>query len=519
MAAAYAGMPVWRIPHNAGRTLLARQRRFSLSPGAVALTVISVIVGVGSCVGFLARYHHKMDLDQWIVGGRGFGLILVWVLTAGELFTTFTFLGASGWAYAKGAPVYYILGYAPLACVVAFYLLPPVWEVGQRFHLQTQADFFQVRYGSKYLAALVAIIGAVCLLPYIQIQLVGLGMIVEAASFGAIPRTPAMVVAFALVAGFVLVSGVRGIAWVSVIKDALLLICAVFVGFAIPAIYFGGVGKMFAALATAKPNHLVMPGATSNLGHSWYISTVLLISLAFYMWPQFFGAAFTARSGQVLRRNAMVMPFYIIVLPLVLLVGFTAVLVNPGLKVGDLSMLVMVRKTFPAWFLGIVGGAGVLTAMVPSAIQLLTGATLYAKNVYRPLFSPAMSDERVGRLAKVMVMLLTLGALLLAIYTTPSIVSLQLLGFAGVSQLFPGVVLGLFSKRVTDTGVLSGLIVGISVAVVLVLLGLDPFKGLNAGFIALCLNLAVTGLVSAITKSRVNGFADPPPAAFSAAGG
>ena len=344
-------------------------------------------------------------------------------------------------------------------------------------------------------------------------------MIVEAASFGAIRRTPAMVVAFALVAGFVLVSGVRGIAWVSVIKDALLLICAVFVGFAIPAIYLGGVGKMFAALATAKPNHLVMPGATSNLGHSWYISTVLLISLAFYMWPQFFGAAFTARSGQVLRRNAMVMPFYIIVLPLVLLVGFTAVLVNPGLKVGDLSMLVMVRKTFPAWFLGIVGGAGVLTAMVPSAIQLLTGATLYAKNVYRPLFSPAMSDERVGRLAKVMVMLLTLGALLLAIYTTPSIVSLQLLGFAGVSQLFPGVVLGLFSKRVTDTGVLSGLIVGISVAVVLVLLGLDPFKGLNAGFIALCLNLAVTGLVSAITKSRVNGFADPPPAAFSAAGG
>ena len=149
VAAAHAGMPVWGIPNNAGRTLLARQRRFSLSPGAVALTVISVIVGVGSCVGFLARYHHKMDLDQWIVGGRGFGLILVWVLTAGELFTTFTFLGASGWAYAKGAPVYYILGYAPLACVVTLYLLPPVWEVGQRFQLQTQADFFQVRYGQQ----------------------------------------------------------------------------------------------------------------------------------------------------------------------------------------------------------------------------------------------------------------------------------------------------------------------------------------------------------------------------------
>lgn len=480
-----------------------------MSPGAIALTIISVIVGGGSLIGFLARYHHKMDLEQWTVGGRGFGLIFVWVLTAGEMFTTFTFLGASGWAYSKGAPVFYIIAYAPLCCVVAFYILPPIWEVGQRYRLQTQADFFQVRYGSKYLAALVALIGAVCLIPYVQIQLVGLGMIVETASFGAIPRTPAMIVAFTLVAAFVLVSGVRGVAWVSVIKDALLLVAAIFVGFAIPYIYFGGVGKMFAALAQAKPTHLVLPGATSNLGHSWYISTVFVVALTFYMWPHYFGAAFTARSGKVLRRNAMLLPFYVTTLPLVLLVGFTAVLVSPGLKNGDLSMLVMVRKTFPPWFLGVVGGAGVLTAMVPSAIQLLTGATLYAKNLYRPLFAPDMPDDRVARLAKVMVLVLTSGALLLAIYTSPSIVALQLLGFAGISQLFPGVVLGLFSKRVTGAGVLAGLVAGISLAVLLVLQGLDPFRGLNAGFIALCLNFAVTVGVSALTQAQVKAFADP----------
>jgi len=70
-----------------------------LNPSVAALTVICVIVAVGSLVGLLARFHHRMDLEQWTVGGRGFGVVLVWLLMAGEIYTTFTFLGASGWAY------------------------------------------------------------------------------------------------------------------------------------------------------------------------------------------------------------------------------------------------------------------------------------------------------------------------------------------------------------------------------------------------------------------------------------
>jgi len=289
----------------------------------------------------------------------------------GEVYTIFTFLGASGWAYSRGGPVLYILGQAPLIYVVSFYILPQIWEAGQKHRLQTRADFFQTRYGSTYLAAFVALVGAVSLLPYSQLQLTGLGLIVEVASFGGIHRTPAMIIAFALVAAFVFVSGVRGVAWASIIKDLLLLFAAVFVGIAVPHVYFGGIGSMFAALAHAKPHHLVMPGATQNLGHTWYMSTVLLAALGFYMWPQMFAASFTARSGNVLRRNAVVMPLYAITMPLMIFVGLSAVLVLPGLRDSNLALLTMVRNTFPAWFLGVIGGAGAVTAMVTAAIQLL----------------------------------------------------------------------------------------------------------------------------------------------------
>ena len=482
-----------------------------MSPSVVALAIISAIVAVGSLVGFFARFHHQMDLEQWTVGGRGFGLVLVWLLTAGEIYTTFTFLGASGWAYSRGAPVLYILGYMPLMYVVSFYILPPIWEAGRRHRLQTQADFFQVRYGSTLLAALVALVGVVCLIPYLQIQITGLGIIVEIASYGAIHRTLAMFIAFAIVAAFVFVSGVRGVAWASIVKDALLLFAAVFVGFAVPHLYFGGIGPMFAALARERPAHLVMPGATKDLGHAWYISSVMLTSLGCYMWPQFFAAGYTAKSGRILRRNAVLMPLYGLTMPLMFIVGYCAVLVLPGLSNGDLSLLTLVRKSFPAWFLGMVGGAGALTAMVAAAIQLLTGAMLYAKNLFRPIFAPRMTEPQVETLARIMVLVLTLGAVLSSVYSSLSLVSLLLVGYAGVAQLFPGVVLGLFSRRVTTAGVFAGLAAGLALAAFLMLRGQDPYRGLNAGFIALCLNIALTGVVSLLTPVRAAGFDEAAP--------
>jgi SSS family solute:Na+ symporter len=132
-----------------------------VNASVVALAFISVIVSAGAFVGFYAGTRRKMDLEQWSVGDRGFGMLLVWLLIAGEVYTTFTFLGASGWAYTRGAPVLYILGYQPLMYAVSFFILPQVWEVGRKYRLQTQGDFFRVRYESKYLAAFVALVGII----------------------------------------------------------------------------------------------------------------------------------------------------------------------------------------------------------------------------------------------------------------------------------------------------------------------------------------------------------------------
>ncbi|MFA9453327.1 MAG: sodium:solute symporter [Candidatus Aminicenantaceae bacterium] len=466
---------------------------------SVALVVILAVILFSAAVGIYAGRNLQMNLENWTVGGRRFGIILIWLLMAGEIYTTFTFLGASGWAYSKGAPAFYILVYGALAYTLSFFILPVIWRIGKRHGLHTQPDFFIKIYNSRGLGVLVALIGVFSIIPYLQLQLAGLGFIVEVSSDGAISSNAAILIAFVLTCAFVYTSGIKGAAWVAIIKDVLMIAAVVIVGLGVPAIYFGGIGKMMDALITKLPEYVVFPGATTNMDVLWVMSTILVTAMGFYMWPHVFGSAFSAKSDKVLKRNAIIMPFYQIPILLIFFVGFTALLVIPGLANGDLAFLELVKKTYPPWFLGFVGAAGAVTAMVPAAILVLFAATLVAKNIYQTGFRPQASDESVMRLSRIMVIVIMTVSLIFALKFPNELVPLLILGYDGVSQFFPGVVFGLFWKKVTKTGVLAGILTGVAVVAALILSGNDPFLGINAGFVALVLNAAVTVAVSLMT--------------------
>lgn len=467
-----------------------------------ALAIILGAIFGSAALGFFAGRRVPMNLENWTVGGRKFGVVVIWLLMAGEVYTTFTFLGASGWAYAKGAPTYYILIYGTLAYTLSFFILPEIWKIGKREGLHTQPDFFSHLFQSRTLGVVVAIVGILSILPYLQLQLAGLGLIVQAASNGAVSSASAILLAFALTTAFVLASGLRGSAWVSVVKDVLMLAAVGVVGFGIPKIFFGGIGPMFRELIDKAPEHLVFPGAAPTMGVPWVMSTVLLTGMGFYMWPQLFGTAFSAKSDRIIRRNAIIMPLYQIPVVLVFFVGFTAFLAVPGLKNGDLSLLVLVKQSYPSWFLGFVGAAGAVTAMVPASVLVLSAAALLSKNVYRAVFRPRATDAEIMRVSRWMVLLVSAAALVFALLLPNALVNLLLIGYDGVAQLFPGVVLGLFWKKIHRNGVLAGLLSGLATAAFLVFGKHDPLFGLNAGFVALAVNALVTVVVSLAARSK-----------------
>ena len=90
------------------------------------------------------------------------------------------------------------------------------------------------------------------------------------------------------------------------------------------------------------------------------------------------------------RKNAIIMPLYQLVLLFVIFTGFAAILQVPGLKGADtdLALLKLSVKTFDPWFVGLIGSAGILTALVPGSMILMASSTLFAKNVYKARVRP-----------------------------------------------------------------------------------------------------------------------------------
>ncbi|SDI28621.1 sodium:solute symporter family protein [Paraburkholderia phenazinium] len=481
-----------------------------------ALVIIAAVTVFALCLGLRARRGHDMSLEQWTVGGRSFGTAFVFLLMAGEIYTTFTFLGGSGFAYGKGAPVYYILAYGSLAYILSYWMLPPIWRYAKSQRLVSQPHFFSRKYDSPALGVLVALVGVAALIPYLVLQLKGLGIIVATASYGAISSTSAIWIGAAVVTCYVIVSGVRGSAWNSVVKDTLILAVVLFLGIYLPIHYYGGLGEMFHTIEAAKPGFLTFPAKGSSV--TWFQSTVLLTALGFFMWPHTFGSVFTAKDERIFRRNAMVLPLYQLILLFVFFVGFAAVLKVPGLKGGDidLSLFRLSLQTFDPWFVGVIGGAGVLTALVPGSMILNTASTLLANDVYRGLFKRDAPDAHVTKLARMLVPVVALVAVAFTLHGGETIVALLLMGYSFVTQLFPAMVCSLLPhNRATKQGAFCGILAGVAVVAVTTLMHLsmgqlfpflpDAAKDVNIGFIALALNIIVFVVVSALTQPRTSG--------------
>ena len=477
-----------------------------------ALTIIFVVIAGVLVLGLRARRGKDMNLEQWTVGGRGFGTLLVFVLMAGEIYTTFTFLGGSGFAYGHGAPALYILSYGCLAYVLSYWLLPPIWRYANEHRLIAQPDFFARKYNSPALGVLVAVVGIVALVPYLVLQLKGLGIIVDAAAYGAISPAVAVWIGAVVVTAYVTVSGIHGSVWTAVLKDTTILAIVLFLGIYLPLHYYGGYGAMFAAIQIAKPNFLALPAQGESL--AWFDSTVLLTALGFYMWPHTFGSLYTAKEERAFRRNAATLPLYQLILLFVFFVGFAAILKVPGLKGPDidLSLLRLCVQTFDPWFVGIIGAAGVLTAIVPGSMILIASATLMANNIFR-YFNPTATDATISRLAKALVPIVALVSVIFTLRGGATIVALLLMGYSFVTQLFPAVVASLLPHNpVTKEGAFAGICVGVATVAVTSLTHttislLFPFlpealRDLNIGVVALLLNLITLGLVSAVTRRR-----------------
>ena len=480
----------------------------------VAMTVFIAFFLLVTVVGFFAARWKRGDLTQlheWGLGGRQFGTVISWFLVGGDFYTAYTVIAVPALVYSVGAYGFFALPYTIIVYPFVFAVMPKLWKVAHAKNHITAADYVHGEYGGKWFPAAVAVTGIVATMPYIALQLVGMQVVIK--GLGVSDELP-LIVAFVILALYTYTSGLRAPAMIAFVKDIMIYIVVIAAVWLIPS-KLGGYAHVFDA---ADQFFNAKGGATGIIlkptQFTAYASLALGSALAAFMYPHTMTAVLSSSSAATVRKNAIFLPAYTLLLGLIALLGYMAI--AAGIKVQSASDVVpaLFGQLFPAWFVGFAAAAIAISALVPAAIMSIGAANLFTRNLW-PLMVRDSTPEKEAKTAKLVSLVVKFGALLFIVFLpTQYAIDLQLLGGMWILQIFPAIVFSLYTRRLNTPGLflgwLAGIVLGTGMAIAQ---GLKPVFALHVGgatyplyigLIALALNIVVAFVVSAITPRRVH---------------
>ena len=450
----------------------------------VATSVFIFFFALVTIMGFMASRWKSGDLnslDQWGLGGRQFGSWITWFLLGGDLYTAYTVIAVPALVYAIGAYGFFAVPYTVLIYPLIFLIMPRLWNVSSRKGYVTAGDFAAGRFGNKGLELAIAITGILATMPYIALQLVGMEKVIQALGFqgeGITAHLP-LTIAFIILALYTYKSGLRAPALIAFVKDIMIYV------FVIAAVIFipyqlGGFGAIFDAAGaafTAKtaanlaldPPVKTAMGLTLSAGQVMPFMTLALGSAcALFMYPHALTGVLSANSAGAIRRNAMTLPAYSLVLGLIALLGLMGRAAGLDLKNPQDVVPQLFLKMFPDWFVGFAFAAIAIGALVPAAIMSIGAANTFTRNIWRPFINPDMTDAQESSLAKLVSLIVKLGALAFILFIpTQFAIDFQLLGGVVMIQIFPAMVFGLYTRRIHGAPLLIGWAAGLAIGIFL----------------------------------------------------
>src|ERR1700732_1414660 len=363
----------------------------------VALSIFVFFFALVTVMGFFAARWKSgpvsAHLDEWGLGGRQFGTWITWFLVGGDFYTAYTVIAVPALVYAVGAYGFFALPYTIIVYPFVFAVMPLLWKTAHANGHVTAADVVLGTYGSRGPERAVAIPGMIATMPYIALQLIGMGVVIKAMGLtGELP----IVAAFIILALYTYSSGLRAPALIA------------------------------------------------------------------FIYPHPLTGIFASKSADTIRKNAILLPAYTLLLGLIALLGYMAYAANIKVSSPNDVVPMLFKVLFPSWFAGFAFAAIAIGALVPAAVMSIGAANLFTRNVWKSYVNPGISDAGEAAVAKIASLVVKVGALSFILFLpTQYALDLQLLGGLWILQTFPALVFGLVTRWFRAEGLLLGWTAGI----------------------------------------------------------
>jgi sodium/proline symporter len=443
-----------------------------LDPLLIGLGVYSLIIlGVG-----FASVRLNRTLESYLLADRKLG---PWVAAFSERASgesAWLLIGLPGLAFVTGMAAFWVA----IGCVTGiafswFVIARRLRDATESLGSLTLADYFEARHEdhSHALRVTATLIILFFFTFYVAAQFLAAGKVLNA--YLGVSPLQGMLIGAALVLFYTAAGGLYAVAWTDLIQGIIMLLTLSLLPLAVLH-ELGGWGNLHRSLAaqggglTAWLAPHIPPLAEGGLFGS------LAIGLG-YMGQPHLVLRFMAMtsSADVRKGRAIAICWAIVAFVGAVMIGLAGLAIYGAGALGENGLFadkehlmpLLARNFMPEW-LAVIMICGAIAAMMSTAdSQLLSSASAVSEDIYRRLIKPDAEQARLLAVGRWATLAIGIIAFVMAWQIDEFVYSLVLYAWAGLGASFgPPLLLSLWWRRTSRSGVLAGFISGTVVVVI-----------------------------------------------------
>ena len=325
----------------------------------------------------------------------------------------------------------------------------------------TLPDYFENHFGDKshVLRMISVVIIFSCMMAYVAAQFTAIGKTFDAI-FG-VPHIISISVGGAIVLVYTMMGGVRAVAWTDFAQGIIMVLGLVILsGVALGSL--GGFSGMIAEVGKTSHETLQWMGGKSTAVFFGSTVGLLGIGLGYPGQPHVITRYMAAKNTETIKKGTWIaLGWGLMVYSSSILLGICGQALFPGLEDPEHLFPKAAEQLLPTLLTAIVL-TGVLAAIMSTvSAQILVAASAVAHDVYSKILKKTLSHEKVLLVSRITVLVLGLGAMLIALGETRVIFWFVLFAWSGLGASFgPLILFTLYSKKITREGAIAGMLTG-----------------------------------------------------------
>ena len=435
----------------------------------MSITLVTSLVGLALYLATLLwlgtrrRHQQHGNADTYFLADRRLQAGVLFFTLIATNFSAFFFLGFAGAGYRIGIGYYPMMALGTGLAALSFGSFGcKVRQISKTHQLITPSELIGYFLPGEGVRLVVFLVMLTFTLPYLALQPIGAGYLLESMTGGAVPFGVGAVLLTLVIVAYVVTGGMKAVAITDVLQGILMFLLMT-LGFGAIAHGLGGVGHANRLLMAQTPELFSGAGFGNVFSLPIFASYLLLWPLCLPMFPQLMMRFFAAGDDHSLKQTMVLYPIVAGVLFIFpVLIGVWGHLSFPGVegRAADQILPMMLEAHSPEWLAGLVMVGALAAFMSTLDSQLLALSSMVTRDIYCRYWRPNASLSEQVQVGKVAVCALAAGGLTIALHPPEAILSLATHAFSGLALLFPMVVGAVYGLRWSVPGALLSVLAG-----------------------------------------------------------